>query len=231
MPVPRTRLLAFRAAAVILFLGMPGTASAATWWPSAGVFSRSTRVGLAADSEGGFLISDGIAGSEAAYCAPTANAFVVGGPAPPAGDGYLEGIRGGEVIPGSPSFQPDGTSIATFLFSPGLHTENAEAYEGEPATPAGLVSLRDKGGLLSGVVGGPSAGYAMSTGPHGNLALVGNDEGVISVARRAAGSSEWSRGNDPRRSAPFHDLLRKSEGVGRRWTRRHDGAREHVSAV
>jgi len=190
----RVRLIgSFAAAAVLLQCGVPGVASAATWWPSATVFSRPARIGLAASGAGSFLLVDGRDASEAASCAAGAPAFTLGGPEPTQrGTAYG---TGGSAIPGSPSFQPDGRSLALFL-APVLHSEYVERLEGPSSAPAAISREFPPGGgnvIASTNVFVVQPGVSSTTGPRGDVAVVDvpSTGPGISTTRRLAGSTEW----------------------------------------
>ncbi len=177
-------------------------ASAARWWPSATVFSRPARVGLAANSAGAFLLVDGRSASEAASCEPAAPAFALGGPEP-AQRGTIYGT-GGSVLPGSPSFEPDGRSAALFL-TPVLHSEFVELYEGASGAPATISPVEPLGTYILATNVFVTVPAVMSAaGTRGDLAVadVQDTSGRASIAVRLAGSAEWSRETLPGYSSP-----------------------------
>ena len=177
-------------------------ASTAAWWPSATVFSRPARIGLAANSAGAFLLVDGRSGSEAASCGPAAPTFALGGPEP-AQRGTLFGT-GGSVIPGSPSFGPDGRSAALFL-TPELHTEFVELYVGSSSAPATISPVEPLGTyILTTNVFVTVPAVMSAAGTRGDLGVVSvsNTNDSASVAVRPAGSTQWSRETLPGFSFP-----------------------------
>jgi hypothetical protein len=193
---------AFAAAAVLVQCGVHGIALAATWWPSATVFSRPARIGLAANHAGSFLLVDGRAGNETASCEPVASAFALGGPESPQ-RGTAFGTAG-NVIPGSPSFEPDGRSVAIFLLLE-LHSEFAELLEGSSSAPATLSPVEPLGtSVLSTNVFVAHPAVMSATGSRGDVAVadVQDTTHETSIAVRLAGSTEWSRETLKGYSAP-----------------------------
>jgi hypothetical protein len=180
------------AAAALAQYGVNADASAATWWPSATVFSHAARIGLAANGAGSFLLVDGRNASEAASCEPGGPAFALGGPEP-AQRGSLYGT-GGSVIPGSPSFEPDGRSVAIFL-SQVLHSEYVEPSEGPADAPARISPDFALGAevVASTDVFVVEPGLMSATGTRGDVAVVdvSSTGPGMSVVRRRADSTEW----------------------------------------
>jgi len=193
MVTPLVRVLAaFGVAVALVSCGMQGAASGATWWPAATVFSRPARIGLAANSEGGFLLVDGRIPSKAAFCAPAGATFALGGPPP---QGFVYGGGAGSVIPGSPSFEPDGRSVGMFLWQE-LHTEPVELLEGSSSAPAALSPSEPLGAsVLSTNVFVNEPAVMSATGTRGDLAVADRPDtsDVTSIAVRPAGSTQWSR--------------------------------------
>jgi hypothetical protein len=177
-------------------------ASAATWWPSATVFSQPARIGLAANSAGAFLLVDGRSSGEAALCGPAAPAFALGGPEP-VQHGTVLGT-GGSVLPGSPSFEPDGRSAVLFL-TPVLHSEFVELYEGSSSALATISPAEALGAsILSTDVFVTEPAVKSATGARGNLAVadVPDTSDITQIAIRLAGSTAWSHEALPGYSSP-----------------------------
>ncbi len=179
-------------AVLLALVGSQAAASADTWWPAATVFPIASRIGLAANREGGMLIVDGRAQNQAAFCAPAAKTFVLGGPAP-AYQFELAGY-GGRVIPGSPSFEPDGRSVGLFM-SQELHSEPVSLLEGPSAAPAALLAVGpppDQIFQTNTFVLSPSV--VSNAGPAGDIALagVGDTRQLTTILRGSPGTTEWS---------------------------------------
>ncbi|MDE3069905.1 MAG: hypothetical protein KGJ43_04170 [Acidobacteriota bacterium] len=195
MEAKRARLLgACGVAVVAVSCGTQAVASAATWWPGATVFSSAARIGLAAHTKGGFLMVDGRGASEAAYCAPAAAAFALGGTERPPAERLEVYGSGGRVIPGSPSFLPDGRSVAMYLWQ-ALHSEYGQVLEGPPSAPAEIApvgSLSEPAFHTNLFVA--DAGVQSATGTRGDMAVayVPNTADQTTIAVRPAGSAQWS---------------------------------------
>ncbi len=190
----RRRLIGACAAAVFLAGGASATASAGSWWPSALLFPRPGRIGLAANSAGSFLLVDGRGTNEAALCTATTPVFTLGGPEP-SQLGTMLGT-GGSVVPGSPSFEPDGRSLAIFL-TPVLDSQYVEVFEGPSGAPADISPTQPPGSstLIGTTVFVPDPGVTSATGTRGDVAVVGvpNEGPSMTLARRPAGATEWLR--------------------------------------